>query len=184
MILLLTILKVAVLTFKTFDLQLYILSWVCKQIGDNVRPKTTLTPDEKQMAACNYVWRRDQEVQNNEKTLVPAAGFRWGTFQYKPPGQNLTTFMFKGIPRAQCAADYECRGINTAGDVYTACDYCEEYFNKYCAIDPATVFRFCMETVHCVCNSVKKPCSLPKKDRCPMGEDGIPPPSMNFGRHF
>jgi hypothetical protein len=155
-------------------LQLYLVNWACRQIGDNIRPRTGLSPDDFQEAACNFVWRRDQEIQNNkeDKNPVPAHGMRWGTFKYQPPGKNETTFMFKGIPRQQCKFDFECRGLNTPGDVYTACEFCESYFNKYCSIDTATVFQFCMEKVHCVCNSVLKPCAKPRKDRCPV-KDGV-----------
>jgi hypothetical protein len=162
-------------SFET--LQLYIVNWACKQIGENVRQRSTLSADEKQTAACNFVWRRDQEIQNDALFSVPAAGQPWGTFLYKPPGKNLTYFVFKGAPKQQCANDYECRGLNDPGETYTSCDFCEEYFNKYCDIDPATVFRFCMEKVHCVCNSVQKPCALPDEDRCPRdpANPGLPP---------
>ena len=42
-----------------------------------------------------------------------------------------------------------------------------EDFNTYCDTTPSEVFKFCMEKVHCVCNSVTKPCAKPNKDRCP-----------------
>jgi len=160
-------------SFET--LQLYIVNWACKQIGENVRQRSTLTPDEKQTAACNYVWRRDQEIQSDALFSVPANGYSWGTFQYKPPGKNLTTFVFKGAPKQQCSQDYECRGLNSPGEVYTSCDYCENYFNTYCDVDKHTVFKFCMQNVHCVCNSVMKPCAKPNKDRCQknVAGDGV-----------
>mmetsp|Transcript_56205 Transcript_56205/g.91017 ORF Transcript_56205/g.91017 Transcript_56205/m.91017 type:complete len:334 (+) Transcript_56205:148-1149(+) len=148
-------------------LQMYIVNWACKQIGENVRQRSTLSPDEKQEAACNFVWRRDQEIQSDALFSVPANGYSWGTFIYKPPGKNLSTFVFKGSPKQQCSHDYECRGLNSPGDVYTSCDYCENYFNLYCDVKPHAVFKFCMENVHCVCNSVLKPCARPNKDRCP-----------------
>ena len=153
-------------SFET--LQLYIVNWACKQMGENVRQRNDLSDDQKQTAACNFVWRRDQEIQNDANFSVPATGFPWGTFMYKPPGKNLTTFVFKGAPKQQCANDYECREVNTPGDVYTSCDFCEEYFNSYCDITASEVFKFCMEKVHCVCNSVTKPCAIPNKKRCPM----------------
>ena len=158
-------------SFET--LQLYMVNWACKQIGENVRQRSTLSPAEKQQAACNFVWRRDQEIQNESLFSVPAPGYPWGTFMYKPPGKNLTTFMFKGVPKKQCTHDYDCRGQNTPGDVYTCCDYCEDYFNRYCEVDPDVVFKFCMEKVQCVCNSVQKTCSKPRTDRCPKNEKGL-----------
>jgi hypothetical protein len=157
--------------FRT--LQLYMLNWACKQLGENVRQRATLSEDDRQEAACNFVWRRDQEIQNESSFSVPAPEAPWGTFMYKPPGKNLTTFIFKGLPKSQCSQDYECRSFNTPGDVYTCCDYCENYFNKYCEIDPASVFKFCMEKVHCVCNSVQKACAMPKRSRCAKNSNGL-----------
>jgi hypothetical protein len=155
-------------SFET--LQLYINNWACKQMGENVRQRNTLTDDQKQTAACNFVWRRDQEIQNDANFSVPAANHIWGTFNYKPPGKNLTTFVFKGAPKQQCHNDYECREVNTPGEVYTSCDFCEDYFNTYCDVSAFEVFKFCMEKVHCVCNSVLFPCATPDKKRCPQKE--------------
>uniref|UniRef100_A0A7S0HMB3 Phospholipase A2 domain-containing protein n=1 Tax=Hanusia phi TaxID=3032 RepID=A0A7S0HMB3_9CRYP len=148
-------------------LELYFLNWACKQLGENVRQKATLTAAQQKEAACNYVWRRDQEIQDNKEFSVPATGLPWGDFLYKPPGMNLTQFTFKGIPKSQCGYDHDCREFNNPGQVYTCCDYCEYYFNSFCDTTPDVVFKFCMEKVQCVCNSVRKPCYKPKKERCP-----------------
>ena len=157
-------------------LQNAVVGKACKQISPNTRLKTGLTDSQKTEAACNFVWRRDQEIQDEMDENMPGKGYPWGTFRYKPPGKNDTTFIFKGIPKQQCEHDYECRKINTPGEVYTSCDYCEAYFNSFCDTDTATVFKFCMEKVHCVCNSVLKPCAKPKMNRCPKqpkpGEKG------------
>lgn len=77
---------------------------------------------------------------------------------YDPPGENASSWVFKGMPKDQCKQDYDCRAANDPGQVYTCCDYCESYFNEFCDVTPEETFKFCMERVHCVCNSVTKPC--------------------------
>eukprot|EP00286_Rhodomonas_abbreviata_P027724 CAMPEP_0181299146 /NCGR_PEP_ID=MMETSP1101-20121128/6178_1 /TAXON_ID=46948 /ORGANISM="Rhodomonas abbreviata, Strain Caron Lab Isolate" /LENGTH=306 /DNA_ID=CAMNT_0023404251 /DNA_START=24 /DNA_END=944 /DNA_ORIENTATION=- len=144
-------------------LQLFFTNWACKQLGDDVRQRTDLSEEEKQEAACNFVWRRDQEIQ---KPGSPQPDEPWGRFTYDPPGDdNETTFIFKGMPKDQCAFDYDCREFNDPGQVYTCCDYCEQYFFKYCDAKYEDIFKFCMERVHCVCNSVTKACAKPNLDR-------------------
>ena len=66
-------------------LQIFLNNWVCKQVGENYRVRTILTDDEKQEAACKYIWRRDQEIQNGSlpNGAVPSEGDLWGTFTYK-----------------------------------------------------------------------------------------------------
>jgi len=141
----------------------YFNSWACKQLGgDDAEQRGDLTDLESQEMACNFVWRRDQEIQ---KDGAPNPGADWGEFFYLPPGKNETAFLFRGVPKNQCSFDYDCREFNDPRLVYTCCDYCEYYFNKFCNVDPELVYRFCMEKVHCVCNSVKKGCYKPKKER-------------------
>mmetsp|Transcript_40242 Transcript_40242/g.95549 ORF Transcript_40242/g.95549 Transcript_40242/m.95549 type:complete len:298 (+) Transcript_40242:243-1136(+) len=149
---------------QAFDkLQLFFTNWVCKQLGEDVLQKTDLSDAMKQEAACNFVWRRDQEIQ---KQGSPQPEEPWGRFTYDPPGDaNQTTFTFKGIPKNQCSFDYDCRAFNDPGQVFTCCDYCEWYFSRFCEVPKETIYRFCMEKVHCVCNSVTKSCAKPDRDR-------------------
>mmetsp|Transcript_44644 Transcript_44644/g.69849 ORF Transcript_44644/g.69849 Transcript_44644/m.69849 type:complete len:291 (-) Transcript_44644:161-1033(-) len=144
------------------DLQVFFTNRACKQLGENFIHRIDLTDDQKQEAACNFVWRRDQEIQNEAS---PTPGAPWGTFTYIPPGENITRFVFKGMPKNQCNFDYDCRSYNDPGQVNTCCDYCEYYFSTFCEVDYETVFQFCMEKVHCVCNSVTKKCAKPDKQR-------------------
>jgi len=164
---------------QSFDfLKIFLNNWACKQIGETVRVRTDLTERQKTDLACDYVWRRDQEIQNGSSAggAVPTEGSPWGTFTYKPPGKNLTTFTFKGIPKNQCEHDRDCRGFNNPGQVYVCCDYCEKYFLDMCEITRDQAFQFCMEKAHCVCNSVSKGCAQPVEERCPSGRcvEGTP----------
>ncbi len=88
---------------------------MCKQLGEDVLQRADLTAEEKQEAACNFVWRRDQEIQ---RPGSPQPEEPWGRFTYDPPGEaNQTTFTFKGIPKNQCSFDYDCREFNDPGQV-------------------------------------------------------------------
>jgi len=142
---------------------------ICRQMGPTVSPKTTLSDNDQQDMACNFVWRRDEEIQNKLREEALSPGDPWGVIRYDPPGQNESSWIFKGIPKDQCGLDYDCRDANDAGKVHTCCDYCEMYFNKYCETTKEAVFQFCMERVQCVCNSVTKPCySNPTYRRYPL----------------
>jgi len=132
-------------------------SKICRQMSPTVTPKTTLKDSDNQDMACNFIWRRDEEIQKNREE-APSPGDPWGVVQYDPPGQNVSRWIFKGVPKNQCDFDYDCRAANDPGTVHTCCDYCEYYFNRFCDTTPEAVFKFCMERVHCVCNSVTKPC--------------------------
>uniref|UniRef100_A0A7S4PLD0 Pherophorin domain-containing protein n=1 Tax=Guillardia theta TaxID=55529 RepID=A0A7S4PLD0_GUITH len=128
------------------QLALYMITKACSQIGPNVQVNGNLNDDQIQKGACNFVWRRDQEIQNASISNTPAKNQSWGTFLYQGP-RNLTYFVFKGIPKSQCSYDYDCRHFNQPGQVYTCCDYCEHYFSTYCDAKPYEIFKFCMEKV-------------------------------------
>ena len=84
---------------------------------------------------------RDEEIQNKLREEALSPGDPWGVIRYDPPGQNESSWIFKGIPKDQCGLDYDCRDANDAGKVHTCCDYCEMYFNKYCETTKEAVFQ-------------------------------------------
>jgi hypothetical protein len=65
-------------------LQITLNSWVCKQLGETVRVRSNIDDNAKQESACNYIWRRDQEVQASSAStgVVPTEGGRWVAFTY------------------------------------------------------------------------------------------------------